>query len=99
MVPRQWWRLTSIPALPRARQRMVVPLAGSTTGSARHAERHKSRSHEGPQDPDPALDQPPVTLAGTVEITTSLSVHARRFHEREGLFVNPVRRGPGGRRR
>uniref|UniRef100_A0AAU2VTG0 MerR family transcriptional regulator n=1 Tax=Streptomyces sp. NBC_00008 TaxID=2903610 RepID=A0AAU2VTG0_9ACTN len=29
---------------------------------------------------------------------TGLSVHALRFYEREGIFLNPVRRGPGGRR-
>ncbi|MFE3738613.1 MerR family transcriptional regulator [Streptomyces sp. NPDC059134] len=35
---------------------------------------------------------------GEVAARTGLSVHALRFYEREGLFVNPVRRGPGGRR-
>jgi DNA-binding transcriptional MerR regulator len=35
---------------------------------------------------------------GQVAERTGLSVHALRFYEREGLFVNPVRRGPGGRR-
>lgn len=29
---------------------------------------------------------------------TGLSVHALRFYEHEGIFANPVRRGPGGRR-
>ncbi len=29
---------------------------------------------------------------------TGLSVHALRFYENEGIFANPVRRGPGGRR-
>ncbi|MEU4681348.1 MerR family transcriptional regulator [Micromonospora sp. NPDC023737] len=35
---------------------------------------------------------------GQVADRTGLSVHALRFYEHEGLFVNPVRRGPGGRR-
>ncbi|ADI12475.1 transcriptional regulator, MerR family protein [Streptomyces bingchenggensis BCW-1] len=35
---------------------------------------------------------------GQVAERTGLSVHALRFYEREGLFVNDVRRGPGGRR-
>lgn len=35
---------------------------------------------------------------GQVAGRTGLSVHALRFYEHEGLFVNPVRRGPGGRR-
>lgn len=35
---------------------------------------------------------------GQVAERTGLSVHALRFYEREGLFVNPVRRAPGGRR-
>nr|WP_296071028.1 MerR family transcriptional regulator [uncultured Actinoplanes sp.] len=35
---------------------------------------------------------------GQVAERTGLSVHALRFYEHEGLFVNPVRRGPGGRR-
>lgn len=35
---------------------------------------------------------------GQVAERTGLSVHALRFYEREGLFVNPVRRGPSGRR-
>ncbi|GIJ13241.1 MerR family transcriptional regulator [Micromonospora andamanensis] len=35
---------------------------------------------------------------GQVAERTGLSVHALRFYENEGLFVNPVRRGPGGRR-
>ncbi|MES4904150.1 MULTISPECIES: MerR family transcriptional regulator [unclassified Streptomyces] len=35
---------------------------------------------------------------GQVAERTGLSVHALRFYEREGLFVNAVRRGPGGRR-
>ncbi|MCF3172232.1 MerR family transcriptional regulator [Streptomyces sioyaensis] len=30
---------------------------------------------------------------------TGLSVHALRFHEREGLLVGPVQRTSGGRRR
>jgi DNA-binding transcriptional MerR regulator len=51
----------------------------------------------------------PATLNGMAEVTTSLSigqvaeltglsVHALRFYEHEGVFANPVRRGPGGRR-
>ncbi|KUJ69480.1 MerR family transcriptional regulator [Streptomyces albus subsp. albus] len=35
---------------------------------------------------------------GQVAERTGLSVHALRFYEREGLFVNAVGRGPGGRR-
>ncbi|MFJ4953176.1 MerR family transcriptional regulator [Streptomyces sp. NPDC088760] len=35
---------------------------------------------------------------GQVAERTGLSVHALRFYEREGLFLDPVRRGPGGRR-
>ncbi|MFD4523159.1 MerR family transcriptional regulator [Streptomyces sp. NPDC058470] len=35
---------------------------------------------------------------GQVAESTGLSVHTLRFYEREGLFVNPVRRRPGGRR-
>ncbi|MGW5666652.1 MerR family transcriptional regulator [Micromonospora sp. NPDC003776] len=35
---------------------------------------------------------------GQVAERTGLSVHALRFYEHEGLFVNPVQRGPGGRR-
>jgi DNA-binding transcriptional MerR regulator len=35
---------------------------------------------------------------GQVAGRTGLSVHALRFYESKGLFANPVRRGPGGRR-
>ncbi|MEU5107436.1 MULTISPECIES: MerR family transcriptional regulator [unclassified Streptomyces] len=35
---------------------------------------------------------------GEVAERTGLSVHALRFYEREGLFINAVRRGAGGRR-
>ncbi|MFC0597234.1 MerR family transcriptional regulator [Streptomyces palmae] len=35
---------------------------------------------------------------GQVAERTGLSVHALRFYENEGLFVGPVRRGPGGHR-
>lgn len=35
---------------------------------------------------------------GDVAEQTSLSVHALRFYEREGLLVGPVRRTTGGRR-
>ncbi|MET8264253.1 MerR family transcriptional regulator [Micromonospora arida] len=35
---------------------------------------------------------------GQIAERTGLSVHTLRFYEQEGLFVSPVRRGPGGRR-
>ncbi|MGV9215545.1 MerR family transcriptional regulator [Micromonospora sp. RB23] len=35
---------------------------------------------------------------GQVAERTGLSVHALRFYEQEGVFVDPVRRGPAGRR-
>ncbi|MGW7461610.1 MerR family transcriptional regulator [Streptomyces sp. NPDC054797] len=35
---------------------------------------------------------------GEVAERSGLSVHALRFYEREGLFANPVRRLPNGRR-
>ncbi|WP_435971757.1 MerR family transcriptional regulator [Streptomyces sp. Qhu_M48] len=35
---------------------------------------------------------------GEVARRSGLSVHALRFYEREGLFANPVRRLPNGRR-
>lgn len=35
---------------------------------------------------------------GQVSERTGLSVHALRFYEREGIFVDPVRRAAGGRR-
>jgi DNA-binding transcriptional MerR regulator len=35
---------------------------------------------------------------GQVAGRTGLSVHALRFYEQEGVLVNPVSRGPGGRR-
>ncbi|GIF65655.1 MerR family transcriptional regulator [Asanoa ishikariensis] len=35
---------------------------------------------------------------GEVAARTGLSVHALRFYEREGLFVGPIVRDPGGRR-
>lgn len=35
---------------------------------------------------------------GRVAERTGLSVHALRFYEHEGLFVNPVQRAAGGRR-
>jgi DNA-binding transcriptional MerR regulator len=35
---------------------------------------------------------------GEVAERTGLSVHTLRFYEREGIFANPVRRAPGGRR-
>ncbi len=36
---------------------------------------------------------------GQVAERTGLSVHTLRFYEREGILADPVRRGPGGRRR
>ncbi|WP_433535530.1 MerR family transcriptional regulator [Micromonospora sp. CA-249363] len=39
-----------------------------------------------------------VLSIGQVAERTGLSVHALRFYEQEGVFVDPVRRGPGGRR-
>lgn len=45
------------------------------------------------------MDEGTAALSiGQVAERTGLSVHALRFYEREGLFVDPVRRGPGGRR-
>ncbi|WP_345429710.1 MerR family transcriptional regulator [Actinoallomurus vinaceus] len=45
------------------------------------------------------MPQTPSDLTiGQVAERTGLSVHALRFYEREGLFISPVRRGPGGRR-
>jgi DNA-binding transcriptional MerR regulator len=41
----------------------------------------------------------PSLSIGEVAERTGLSVHALRFYEREGIFANTVRRGPGGRRR
>ncbi len=35
---------------------------------------------------------------GQVAERTGLTAHTLRFYEREGIIVNPVRRGPGGRR-
>jgi len=35
---------------------------------------------------------------GQVAELTGLSVHALRFYEHQGIFANPVRRGPGRRR-
>jgi DNA-binding transcriptional MerR regulator len=40
----------------------------------------------------------PSLSIGQVAERTGLSVHALRFYEREGIFANPVRRAPGGRR-
>ena len=40
----------------------------------------------------------PQLSIGQVAERTGLSVHALRFYEREGIFANTVRRGPGGRR-
>ncbi|MET7877282.1 MerR family transcriptional regulator [Micromonospora profundi] len=43
-------------------------------------------------------DVPAILSIGQVAERTGLSVHALRFYEQEGVFVSPVRRGPGGRR-
>jgi DNA-binding transcriptional MerR regulator len=40
----------------------------------------------------------PSLSIGQVAERTGLSVHALRFYEREGIFANPVKRAPGGRR-
>ncbi len=40
----------------------------------------------------------PGLSIGQVAERTGLSVHALRFYEREGIFADAVRRGPGGRR-
>lgn len=40
----------------------------------------------------------PELSIGQVAERTGLSVHTLRFYERERIFANPVRRGPGGRR-
>ncbi|WP_327271965.1 MerR family transcriptional regulator [Streptomyces sp. NBC_01224] len=39
-----------------------------------------------------------ILSIGQVAERTGLSVHALRFYEQEGVLVNPVPRGPGGRR-
>ncbi|MDF6017758.1 MerR family transcriptional regulator [Streptomyces sp. JH34] len=44
------------------------------------------------------VEDTPTLSIGEVSERTGLSVHALRFYEHEGLFVNTVRRGPGGRR-
>ncbi|OPC79500.1 MerR family transcriptional regulator [Embleya scabrispora] len=36
---------------------------------------------------------------GEVAARTGLTIDTLRFYEREGILANPVRRGPGGRRR
>ncbi|GAA3023845.1 MerR family transcriptional regulator [Streptosporangium longisporum] len=43
-------------------------------------------------------DVTPGLSIGQVAERTGLSVHALRFYEREGILIDPVRRGPGGRR-
>jgi DNA-binding transcriptional MerR regulator len=40
----------------------------------------------------------PALSIGEVAERTGLSTHTLRFYEREGLFVEPIRRAPGGRR-
>lgn len=47
------------------------------------------------------MDGPPPDGMGIGQIAerTGLSVHTLRFYEREGILANPIRRGPGGRRR
>ncbi|MFI6963398.1 MerR family transcriptional regulator [Streptomyces sp. NPDC050255] len=44
------------------------------------------------------VEVPTRLSIGQVAERTGLSVHALRFYEQEGLFVNVVRRGSGGRR-
>ncbi|MFI6893857.1 MerR family transcriptional regulator [Streptomyces sp. NPDC050256] len=44
------------------------------------------------------VEVPTHLSIGQVAERTGLSVHALRFYEQEGLFVNAVRRGSGGRR-
>lgn len=44
------------------------------------------------------VEVPAHLSIGQVAERTGLSVHALRFYEQEGLFVEAVRRGPGGRR-
>ncbi|WP_329126928.1 MerR family transcriptional regulator [Streptomyces sp. NBC_01465] len=44
------------------------------------------------------VEVPESLSIGQVAERSGLSVHALRFYEQEGLFVNAVRRGPGGRR-
>ncbi|MEV5707920.1 MerR family transcriptional regulator [Actinoallomurus sp. NPDC052274] len=43
-------------------------------------------------------DSASLLSIGQVAERTGLSVHALRFYEREGVLVDPVRRGPAGRR-
>jgi DNA-binding transcriptional MerR regulator len=45
------------------------------------------------------MTQTPAGLSiGQVAERTGLSVHTLRFYEREGIFLSPPRRAPGGRR-
>ncbi|WP_328948969.1 MerR family transcriptional regulator [Streptomyces sp. NBC_00184] len=44
------------------------------------------------------VEDPTSLSIGQVAERTGLSIHALRFYEQEGLFVNAVRRGAGGRR-
>ncbi|MGW0936826.1 MerR family transcriptional regulator [Streptomyces sp. NPDC002666] len=44
------------------------------------------------------VEVPTHLSIGQVAERTGLSVHALRFYEQEGLFVNAVQRGSGGRR-
>ncbi|MFI1585411.1 MerR family transcriptional regulator [Embleya sp. NPDC020630] len=50
----------------------------------------------------PGDDAPDTTgdlSIGEVAARTGLTIDTLRFYEREGILANPVRRGPGGRRR
>jgi DNA-binding transcriptional MerR regulator len=45
------------------------------------------------------MTQTPAGLSiGQVAERTGLSVHTLRFYEKEGIFLSPPRRAPGGRR-
>lgn len=46
----------------------------------------------------PADRKPDGLSIGQVVERTGLSVHTLRFYEKEGIFLDPIRRAPGGRR-
>ncbi|MFE5324969.1 MerR family transcriptional regulator [Embleya sp. NPDC056575] len=48
---------------------------------------------------DDAPDTTGDLSIGEVAARTGLTIDTLRFYEREGILANPVRRGPGGRRR
>ncbi|GCD95006.1 MerR family transcriptional regulator [Embleya hyalina] len=56
---------------------------------------HRPAEHAGDDAPDPPGD----LSIGEVAARTGLTIDTLRFYEREGILANPVRRGPGGRRR